>query len=402
MKMRRVVVTGLGAISALGHNVSSLLAGMQRGQSGIGPISGISTARLTVKIAAEVKEFVAEAHFERKQLMLLDRVAQFALIAAREAVAGVDFAAIAPERCGVVMGAAMGHAALDDAYRSLYGDNAARLPPLTVPRTMPSASASHIAMAFGLHGPCFATASACASSAHAIGLAAGMIRAGQIDLAICGGADASICVGYFKAWDALRVLSADTCRPFSRDRSGLVIGEGAGILLLEAEDHARARGAVILAEYLGFGMGSDAGDITAPSTEGATRTLRAALRDAGLGTSDIDYVNAHGTATRLNDKTEAQALRAVFGGHADGLAVSSSKSMHGHCLNAAGGIEAVVTVLALRNQFLPPTMGYQEPDPDCDLDCVPNAARDANIRAAISNSFAFGGLNAALAFGRAA
>jgi nodulation protein E len=229
-----------------------------------------------------------------------------------------------------------------------------------------------------------------------------MIRSGQIDLAICGGSDASICTGYLKAWDGLRVLSGDTCRPFSRDRSGLVIGEGAGILLLESEEHARARGAAILAEYLGFGMGSDAGDITAPSTDGAARTLRAALRDSGLGTGDVDYVNAHGTGTRLNDKTETAALRAVFGAYADGLAVSSSKSMHGHCLNAAGGLEAVVTVLALHHQFLPPTMGYQEPDPDCDLDCVPNAARAADIRAAISNSFAFGGLNATLAFGRAA
>lgn len=398
---RRLAVTGLGTISALGNGVPALLAAMQTGRCGIGPITTIATDRLTVPIAAEIRDFDPPSHFDRRQLLMLDRAAQLALVAAREALAGVDLAAIGPARCGVVLAAAIGHTTLDAGYQALYGDSASRLPPLTVPRTMPSAAASHIAMAFGLQGPCFSVASACASSAHAIGLAAQMIRTGQADLAVCGGSDASICVGYLKAWDALRVLSADACRPFSRDRSGLVIGEGAGILVLEPWDRAVARGARVHGEFLGCGMGADAGDLTAPSAEGAARAIRAALDDAGLAPPAVDYVNAHGTATRLNDSAESAALHAVFGTHATRLAVSSSKSMHGHCLNAAGGMEAVVTTLALREGLLPPTLGFRAADPECDLDYVPNAARRRSIGVALSNSFAFGGLNAVLAFGRA-
>ena len=395
---RRVAITGLGAISALGSGVPALLSAMQAGRTGIGPIRSIDTARLTVKIAAEIPDFEPEAHFDRRQLLALDRNAQLALVAAREAMADVDLTGLAPERGGVVMGAAMGQITVDAGYQSFYGEAARTLPPMTVPRGMPNAAASHLAMAFGLQGPCFATASACASASHAIGLAGQMVRSGMLDLAICGGSDASICVGYLKAWDALRVLSADACRPFSRDRSGLVIGEAAGILVLEEWDRAVARGATIHAEFLGFGMGADAGDLTAPSADGAERAMRAALADAGVAPEQVGYVNAHGTATRLNDRTETQALRAVFG---DGIAVSSSKSMHGHCLNAAGGIEAVVTALALREQLLPPTLGFREADPECPLDCVPNEPRRAEISMALSNSFAFGGLNAVLALGRA-
>jgi len=395
---RRVAITGLGAISGLGGGVPALLAAIQAGRTGIGPIRGIDTARLTVKIAAEIPDFEPEAHFDRRQLQALDRNAQLALVAAREAIADVDLAALSPERAGVIMGASIGQLTIDAAYLSLYGQAARTLSPMTVPRTMPNAAASQIAMAFGLQGPCFSTASACASASHAIGLAGQMVRSGMLDLAVCGGSDASICLGYLKAWDALRVLSADACRPFSRDRSGLVIGEAAGVLVLEDWDRAIARGATIHAEFLGFGMGADAGDLTAPSADGAERAMRAALADAGLAAAQVGYVNAHGTATRLNDRTETQALRAVFG---DAITVSSSKSMHGHCLNAAGGIEAVVTALALREQLLPPTLGYREADPECPLDCVPNEARRVQIAAALSNSFAFGGLNAVLALGRA-
>ncbi len=394
-----MAVTGLGAITSLGIGVPALLAALEAGTSGIGPIRTIPTGRLAVKLAAEIRDFDAEARFDRKQLLLLDRATQFALTAAGEAMAGIDLAALPPERGGVVLGAAIGQTTLDGLYHALYAENAPRLPPLSVPRGMPSAAASHVATAYGLLGPCFATASACASSAHAIGLAFQMIRAGTLDLAITGGCDASICVGYLKAWDGLRVLSPDACRPFSADRSGLVIGEGAGILVLEAWERAVARGATIHAELLGFGMGADAGDITAPSAAGAARAMRAALADGGLAPERIGYVNAHGTGTRLNDRTETAALHDVFGGHMARLAVSSSKSMHGHCLNAAGGIEAVVTALALREALLPPTIGFRAADPDCDLDCVPNAARRAPILAALSNSFAFGGLNAVLAFG---
>lgn len=402
MSVNRVAITGLGTISALGAGVPALLSAMVEGRCGIGPIRTIPANRLTVPIAAEIHDFEPKAYFDRRQILMLDRASQLALVAAREALAGIDLAAIAPERCGVVLGAAIGQVTLDAAYYALYGENASRLPPLTVPRGMPSAAASHVAMTYGFWGPCFATASACASSAHAVGLAAQMIRSGQLDLVVCGGADASICLGYLKAWDGLRVLSADACRPFSRDRSGLVIGEAAGILVLEPWDLAVARGAVIHAEFLGFGMGCDAVDLTAPSAEGAARAMRAALDDAGLAPEQVDHVNAHGTATKLNDRTEASALGSVFGKHARKLAVSSSKSMHGHCLNAAGGLEAVVTALALREGLLPPTLGFRESDPECDLDCVPNVSRKAEIGVALSNSFAFGGLNAVLALGRAA
>ena len=396
---RRVAISGLGVVSAVGFGVPSLLSAMAEGRCGIGRIQCIDTHRLTVKIAAEVAGFAPEAHFDRRQLLTLDRYAQFALVAAREAMA--DVGPVEPERGGVVLGASMGQLTIDAAYFSLYGEAASRLPPMTVPRTMPNAAASQVAMAFGLQGPCFATASACASAAHAIGLAGQMVRSGMLDVAICGGSDASICLGYLKAWDALRVLSPDGCRPFSSDRTGLVIGEGAGILVLEDWDRAIARGASIHAEFLGFGMGADAGDLTAPSADGAARAMRAALADAGRTPSDVDYVNAHGTATRLNDRTESEALASVFGNRLADVPVSSSKSIHGHCLNAAGGIEAVVTALALRESLLPPTLGFRVADPECAVDCVPNTARPAELGMALSNSFAFGGLNAVLALGHA-
>ncbi len=398
---RRVAVTGLGTISAVGEGTPALVEAMRTGRCGIGPIASFDPARLAVKIAAEVHNFQGGAHFDRRQLLMMDRVSQFAVLAAREAMAGIDRRQYPASRCGVVMGASLGQTTIDASYHALYGEAASRLPPLTIPRTMPNAPASLVAMEFGFQGPCFATASACASSAHAIGLAAQMVRSGMLDMAICGGSDASICLGYLKAWDGLRVLSHDTCRPFSRDRSGLVIGEGAGVLVLESWEHARARGALVHAEFLGFGMTADAGDLTASSAEGAASAITAALDDAGIGANTVDYVNAHGTATRLNDRAETQALHAVFGAHVANLAVSSSKSMHGHCLNAAGGIEAVVTALALREGLVPPTLGHRENDPDCDLDCVPNVGRRAPIGVALSNSFAFGGLNAVLAFGRA-
>jgi nodulation protein E len=271
-----------------------------------------------------------------------------------------------------------------------------------VPRIMPNAPASHLSMEFGLRGPCFSTASACASSAHAIGLAFLMIRAGMLDMAVSGGSDASIVVGFMKAWDALRVLSPDVCRPFSRDRTGLVIGEGAAILVLEEWEHATRRDATIHAELSGFGMSADAGELTAPSADGAARAMRAALDDAGMTPEQVDYVNAHGTGTRLNDKTEVEALGQVFGEHLHRLPVSSTKSMVGHCLNAGGAVELAVSALALHHGVLPPTIGFREPDPECAVDCVPNEARRAPIRVAMSNSFAFGGLNAVLLLRRAA
>jgi len=398
---RRVAITGLGAICALGSGVSTLWSGLQSGQSGIGPISAISTNRLSATIAAEIASFDGSAHFGSRHLPTLDRAAQLAVVAAREAVHGADLAPDAAQahRRGVVLAAAIGQSSLDAAYLAFYGEGASRVHPLTVPRVMPNAPASHLSMEFGLRGPSYAVASACASANHAIGLAADTIRAGRADVMLTGGADASLVVGVFKCWEALRVLSADTCRPFSRDRSGLVLGEGAAVLVLEDWEHARRRGAPILAELAGSGMTADGLDITAPDLEGAASAMQAALDDAGLDASEIGYVNAHGTGTRLNDRIESAALRRVFGRPPP---VSSSKSMIGHCLSAGGALEAVATIMALRDGVLPPTAGFRETDPECDVDCVPNVARTAPIQAALSNSFAFGGLNAVLAFRRAA
>ncbi len=395
----RVAVTGLGVVAAIGADVPAFWSALTDGACGIGPIANIPTERLGSRLAAEVNGFDPAAHFAVRRLPMLDRATQLALVAAREALRDADFGDSDPRRSGVIFAAAIGQETFDSAYLELYGRNAARLHPLTVPRIMPNAPASHIAMEFGLRGPCFATASACASATHAIGTAFHMIRSGQLDCVVTGGADASISVGFMKAWEALRVLSPDVCRPFSRDRAGLVIGEGAGVLLLESWDRAVARGAAIHAEMLGFGMSSDAGDLTAPSADGALQAMQAALDDGGLDPGDVDYVNAHGTGTRLNDRTEAAALRRLFGNRR--VPVSSSKSMIGHCLCAGGGLEAVATALSLRDGLLPPTIGFREADPDCDIDCVPNVARAVPVSVALSNSFAFGGLNAVLAMGRA-
>ena len=398
--MRRVGITGIGAICALGHDAAAIWAAARAGACGIRPIGNIPRTRLTATLAAEVEGFDATAHFDRKRLPMLDRAARLALVAAREAMAMARLPEYAPARAGAVLGAAIGQETFDDAYRSFYGEGVNRVPPLTVPRAMPSAPASAVSMEFGLRGPSFSIASACASATHAIGQAFHMVRSGMLDVAVTGGGDASVVVGVLKGWEALRVLSTDACRPFSRDRSGLVIGEGAAILVLEPLDAARARGAEVLAELVGFGMSADAGDLTAPSEEGAAAAIRAALADGGLAPAEIGYVNAHGTGTRLNDRTEAAALRLVFGGHPP--PVSSSKSMMGHCMSAGGALEAVLTVQALRDRVLPPTIGFREADPECDLDVVPNVARAARARAALSNSFAFGGLNAVLALREAA
>ena len=400
LRPRRVAITGLGAICSIGTCVASLWRGLAEGECGIRPIENIPADRLTDRTAAEIPDFDPSRYFDARQLIPLDRVAQLAIVAAREAMAEVPLGGLDPRRAGVIVAAAMGHQTLDTAYQAFYGEAAKRLPPLTVPRTMPSAPASQISMEFGLCGPCFATASACASAAHAIGIAFQMIRAGMLDLAVTGGGDASIQPGFMKAWDALRLLSPDVCRPFSRDRAGLVIGEGAGIVVLEEWQRARDRGATIHAELLGFGMSADAGDLLAPDAAGAAQAIGAALEDAGLTPPQIGYVNAHGTGTRVNDRTEVQALARVFGPHLQNLPVSSSKSMFGHCLNAAGGLELITTVLALREGQLPPTIGFREADPECDIDCVPNRMRPDAIQHAISNSFAFGGLNAVLAVGR--
>ena len=386
----------MGVVCATGDDVASYMAALRAGRCGIGPIETIETARLSTKIAAEVRGFDPAAHFDAKRLPMLDRISQFGLVAARQAMAQAGLAAGDAPGAAVILGAGGGQQTYDAVYEQFYGQGLNRVHPFTVPRIMPNAPASHITMEFGLRGPCFTIASACASANHAIGQAAQMVRSGMVDVAVTGGSDASVVVGFLKGWEALRVLSADTCRPFSRDRSGLVIGEGAGILVLEAADHALARGATPLMEIAGFGMTADGVDITAPDASGAARAMQAALDDAGIAAEQVGYVNAHGTGTRLNDRTEVAALRQVFGRGLDQVAVSSTKSMIGHCMTAGGALELIATAMALRDGWLPPTAGFNEADPDCDIDCVANEARPASVDAAMSNAFAFGGLNAVL------
>ena len=402
--MRRVAITGMGAISALGHEAASIWTAMREGRSGIGPIANISTELLNVKIAAEVHGFDPLAHFDAKRLILFDRVTQFALVAAREAIrqSGLDFRADARgERTACIIGTGIGgENTHDEQARRFYADKNPRVHPLTIVRLMANAPACQITMEHGLTGPSFAVVSACASANHAMAQAFEMVRSGKVDFAVTGGSEACITVPCVKAWEAVRVTADDTCRPFCKQRRGMVLGEGAGIFVLEEFEHARRRGAAILAEFAGAGMSADAGDIVLPSIDGAAKALAAALADARLAPDDVDYVNAHGTGTPANDPTESKAIRRVFGARADALAVSSTKSMHGHALGAAGAIELVAVIGALRDGVVPPTANFIDPDPECDLDYVPNVARAMPVRAALSNSFAFGGLNAVVALKR--
>lgn len=404
--LRRVVITGMGAISPLGVGAETLWQGLREGRSGIGPLRHPDAERLKLKIAAQVPaDFDPAANIDERTLPLLDRTSEFALHAAREAItqSGIDFSVTELAlRTAVVVGTGVGgETTQDEQSRRLYADNANRVHPLSIVRLMTNASASQISIAHGLRGPSFAVASACASANHAIIQAAQMIRYGMADAAVTGGTEACLTYGAIRAWEAMRVLADDTCRPFSGNRRGLVLGEGAAIFVLESLEHAQARGAVILAELAGSGMTADASDIVMPNAEGSSGAIRQAMADAGLAPQDVDYINAHGTGTQANDATETTAIRLAFGVHADRLAVSSTKSMHGHALGASGALELVAVIGALRDGVVPPTANYDKPDPACDLDYVPNAARDMPVRAALSNSFAFGGLNAVLALKRA-
>lgn len=403
--MRRVVITGLGVFASTGKNQDSFFENLLHGRSGVRPITQFDSSPLSVRIAAEISDYNPEDYFPAKRLDLLDRFAQFALIAAGEAMqsSGIEVRDEERSRFGVVMGSGMGGAGSYDAgYHNLYAKNVTSLHPFTIPRIMHNAATSHICMEYGAQGPALATATACSSSGHAIAEAYHLIKFGLADLALAGGADAPITYGVMRCWEAVRVLAsgngnpATACRPFSADRKGMVIGEGAGVLLLEELEHARKRGARIYGELAGCGMSSDASHITQPSVDGPVRAIRMALDGAGVAPDEVDYVNAHGTGTRLNDATETQVLKEVFKDHARKLAISSTKSMHGHAMGATGAIEFVATVLAVARGVVPPTANYTEQDPECDLDYVPNQPREMRVRAAISNSFAFGGLNAVL------
>jgi nodulation protein E len=401
MPLQRVVVTGMGIISALGSNLAETWSSLVQGKSGIAPIQSLDVSKLRFQNGAEVRGYDAQHHFEQNQLELLDRFAQFALIAARQALADSGLK-IVPELAGktaVVTGSCVGGQSSQDAgFVGLYQKNSPRVHPLTIPRTMANAGASHISMEFGISGPAYTVSTACSSANHAIGQAFWMVRSGQVEAAITGGSEAPFSLGLLKAWEAMRVVSSDTCRPFSRDRKGLILGEGGAMLVLEPLERATERGARIYGEIVGFGMSSDAGHITSPTFQGPATAMRGALSDAQLAPEQISYINAHGTGTAGNDLTETRAVREVFGKHADRLAASSTKSMHGHALGAAGALEAVATVMAMHKKIIPPTANFTTPDPDCDLDIVPNQARPAEIEFALSNSFAFGGLNAVLAF----
>ena len=401
---RRVAVTGVGVVSALGTGYAAHCEGLIEGRAGIAPITGFETDRLMVKIAGEAKQFKAADHFSRSEVSLLDRVSQMALVAAREAIdqSGLQFTDELALRTATILGSAMGGLnTLDESYHTVYHEMKNRVHPFVVPRLMANAPASQISMAHGLKGPAYVVSTACASSNHAIGQAFHQVRSGAADAAVTGGAESILCFGGMKAWEGLRVMSKEACRPFSKTRNGMVLGEGAAILVLEEMQHAKARGADILGEVCGFGMTADAGDIVQPSLEGASRAIRLAMEDAEMPLEEVGYINAHGTATAMNDRVEAAAIKSVLGAHATDILVSSTKSMHGHAIGAAGALEAVATLMALRSGVVPPTIGYQEDDPDIGLDVVPNAARQADVKAALSDAFAFGGLNAVLAFRKA-
>jgi nodulation protein E len=401
MTKRRVAITGLGVISSLGHNRIQFWDMLSRGVPAIKPIEAVDRSRLRFQNAAEVCGYRTGDYFDGEKARLLDRFAQLGLIAAREAVQSADliWAPRLRERTGVVTGSALGGQGMEDeAFADLYLRGQTRVHPLSIPRIMANALTSHICMEFGITGPAYTVSTACSSANHAIGQAFWMIREGLIDAALTGGSEAPFSYANLKAWEAMRVVAPDTCRPFSKSRNGIILGEGGAMLVLECWEAALARGVPIYGEIVGFGMSSDAYHLTQPKPEGAAQAMQMALDDAGVKPDAVDYINAHGTGTQANDSCEARAVRLVFGSHSEKLAVSSTKSMHGHALGAAGALEAVATVLSLRNNVLPPTANFLERDPDCDLDAIPNIARKACCEYALSNSFGFGGLNAVLAF----
>ncbi len=400
--MKPIAITGMGCISPLGAGVAATWSAMAEGRSAIAPLSGFEETDLKPMPAAQVADFDPAAHFEPARLGLLDRHSQFALVAAREAAADAGLEPEQIEAMAAVVGSGCGGKETDElTYQRLYQDGKSRVHPFTIPRGMPSAASSQVSMALGIRGPSFTVASACASAHHAIAQAALMVRSGLVERALAGGTDAPFTYGLLKSWEALRVVAPDTCRPFCADRKGMVLGEGAGMVVLESVESAQARGARIHALLLGVGMSADAAHITDPDSKGATRAMRAALEDADRPPEAVGYINAHGTGTRLNDPSETRAIREVFGAHAEHLKISSTKSMHGHALGAAGAIELVATVKALKTGILPPTAHFTTADPECDLDYIPNRPVRVEVECALSNAFAFGGLNAVLLLARA-
>jgi len=403
--VRRVVITGIGVFASSGKDTPSFFQNLLEGRSAVRRITQFDPSPLSVQIAAEVADYNPGDYFPAKRLDILDRFSQFGLLAAGEAMksSGIEVREEERPRFGVVSGSGMGGVnTLEGGYRCLYANQATRLHPFTIPRMMHNAPTSQMCTEFGAQGPSFTIATACSSSGHAIGEAFHLIKYGIADIMLAGGCEAPITYGMIRAWESVRVLASGNgdpgraCRPFSADREGFVLGEGAALLLLEELEHAQRRSAKMVAEIAGYGLSADAGHITQPSVEGPARALRMALEEAQVAPQDVDYINAHGTGTRLNDTTETQVIKKVFGEHARKLAISSTKSMHGHTMGATGAIELAATAMALERAVIPPTANYTRPDPECDLDYVPNQARERPLRVALSNSFAFGGLNAVL------
>jgi nodulation protein E len=401
---RRVAITGIGTVSALGLNRHEFWNALSSGVTGIGPLSGYAPGAFKFPNGAEARGFDPLQTLDLKEASYLDRFAQLGLVAALEAVedAGIAWTDALREQSAIVTGTSLGGKyAEDEGYFNLYSEKHSRFNPMSIPKAMMNALTSRISMQFGITGPAWTVSTACSSSNHAIGQAFEYIRNGHSEIALAGGADAPFTQGVLRAWEALRVVSQTTCRPFSKNRDGLILGEGAAILVLELLERAQARGAHIYCELAGFGMSSDAHHITQPSASGSARAMRAALVSADLKGEQIGYINAHGTGTAVNDTTETAAIHTVFGDGAGHLAVSSTKSMHGHTLGAAGALEAAATALSLMHGVLPPTANFTVPGEGCDLDYIPNTARVGEVEAALSNSFAFGGLNAVLAFRKA-
>jgi nodulation protein E len=395
----------MGVVTPIGHTVPEFWAGCRRSQSGVGALGGFPLDDLKILIAAQVKDFDHKArlrHYKRDKIILhADRYSWFAAAAAHEAMqqAGIGAFADAYRVACIIGSGAGGLVTVESAYRDLFIHNKRATHPLTLLRIIGSSAAAHVGIEFGVRGPTFATCSACSTAAHAIGIGRDYIRHGLVDVAIVGASESVINYGTMKAWQAMHVLSPEGCFPFAKKRNGTVLAEGAGVLVLESEAHAKARGAKVLAELCGFGMTSDSRDMVNPDIDGPSEAMRLALEDAKLPPTAIDYLNAHGTATTINDRNETNAIKRVFGKHAYAMSLSSTKSMHGHPLGAGGGIEAVACLKAMEENWVPPTIGLDEPDPECDLDYVPNVGRDRKVGYTMSNSFAFGGLNAVLVFG---
>lgn len=402
MNQRRVVITGMGGICALGGTADAIWTGMKEGRDGCRPLE-FDTRDLKIGVGCGILDYPEHDGIDKRQGLTMSGISRMSVIAAREAMeqAGLTPGEFDPHRTGAVVGVGIfGTDAIDQSYVDIFLEKKKRTNIFTVPRVMPSGPSGHVSIALGLQGPVFGVTSACASGNHAFISAVDQIRLGRADVMLAGGAELSLVYGPLKAWESLRVLARAVCRPFSADRDGLVLGDGATVMVLESYEHAKARGADMLAEIIGVGLSADASDIVNPTVEGPAAAMRNCLADASISADQVGYINAHGTATQANDQNETAAIRQVFGSAADKVSVSSTKSMHGHCLGASSAIELIACINAVREGVIPPTINYTTPDPQCDLDVTPNVARDRKIDIAISNAFAFGGTNAVVAVAR--